>query len=93
MKHTTQTQTAELLQTPQILNLKKVIEESGGSQIVANILSVAKSGMSRKINFGIIVNNKIETINHIINEAFCKPTNYYCVQVRGCGMDMIFSNF
>lgn len=60
-------------------------------RIVANITSVAKSGMSRKMKFSFIKDNRLYPCTHNFAEAFgYKLTKHDEIRIMGCGMNMIF---
>jgi hypothetical protein len=52
------------------------------------VVSVSKSGMSRRIQFAYVKNNKIISVNDekILNLSGCSKDG----RVNGCGMDMLF---
>jgi hypothetical protein len=62
--------------------------------IIAHIVSVNKTGMSRKIKFYYIRKNRIEratdAINFLLNEVIDYSVIDKGLKVNGCGMDMIF---
>jgi hypothetical protein len=53
------------------------------------VMSVSRSGMSRKIKIAYIKNNTLHTICHsgILNLAGCNKDG----RIDGCGMDMLFA--
>lgn len=60
-------------------------------RIVANVTSVARSGMSRKIKFALIKDNRLYPCTHNFAEALgYKLTDRDEIRVTGCGMNMIF---
>ncbi len=62
-----------------------------GYQIYARIVSVAKSGLSRRMEFAIVKDNHILNITQNIATALAEPYDYgRGMNVKGCGMDMIF---
>lgn len=71
---------------------KELLESARGKKVFCNIVSVSKSGMSRKMRFYIIENDDLRNITHLISEiAGYKMDNDYNLKVSGCGMNMIFS--
>jgi hypothetical protein len=61
--------------------------------IIADVVSVSKSGISRRIKFYYIKDNKIvratNAINFLLNKGY-KYIHNEGLRVSGCGMDMIF---
>lgn len=81
----------------EILNSKNYLKEviKDGETIYSTILSVASNGMSRKIQFFIIHENRIKNISHHIatlksGGARHSRNDWGCVTVSGCGMDMAY---
>jgi hypothetical protein len=62
--------------------------------IIADVVSVSKSGISRRIKFYYIKNNKIvratNAIHFLLNKGSKHIINDEGLKVSGCGMDMIF---
>lgn len=57
----------------------------------ARVISVSKSGMSRKITFSMVTNRgEYFKLNLFINVVLNNAQNVDYVMSRGCGMDMIF---
>ena len=61
--------------------------------IIADIVSVSKSGMNRKIKFYYIRKNRIiratDAIALLLNKGYKPINNEEGLKVSGCGMDMI----
>lgn len=68
-------------------NIADAINEG---RVLAHVKSVSKSGMSRRIVFYEIRNNKISPLTWRLAD-FCdyKPTKQGDIYIKGCGMDMI----
>lgn len=61
------------------------------TKIYVNLVSVSKSGMTRKAKFYVVVDGELQNITDIIAKALeQKLDKNYCLTIRGCGMDMIF---
>jgi tRNA(Ile2) C34 agmatinyltransferase TiaS len=62
--------------------------------IIADVVSVSKSGMTRRIKFYYIKNNKIiratNAINFLLNKGYSYIVNDEGLKVSGAGMDMTF---
>jgi hypothetical protein len=62
-------------------------------KIIADVVSVSKSGLSRRIKFYYIKNNKIvratSAINFLLNKGYIYIANDKGLWVYGAGMDMI----
>lgn len=68
--------------------IAKAINEG---RIMAAITKVASSGMSRKIRFYEVENNRPYCITYYFCEIYgSKMTDNDEINIRGCGMDMIF---
>lgn len=67
-------------------------ESMKDKQIVCSIQSVSKSGMTRKMDFYFISDNRLIYCNKLIAEiAGYSRDKKGSLIVKGCGMDMIFS--
>lgn len=72
--------------------IKEQIVENDGRNVIAEVTSVARSGMSRYIKFAVSINGDIRPLTWWIAETCGKNyDDYKGVRVRGCGMDMIFA--
>lgn len=79
----------ELLLTPYE---NELIDTIKNCTVAVNIKSVSKSGMTRKIDFYIVCNNKLIFINNLIAKiAGYRQDKNRSLIVGGCGMDMVFS--
>jgi hypothetical protein len=62
--------------------------------IIADVVSVSKSGMSRRIKFYYIKNNKItratNAISFLLNKGYDYIVNDEGLKVSGTGMNMVF---
>jgi len=62
--------------------------------IIADVVSVSKNGLSRRIKFYYIKNNKIvratNAISFLLNKGYDYIVNDEGLKVSGAGMDMIF---
>jgi len=62
--------------------------------IIADVVSVSKSGLSRRIKFYYIKNNKIvratNAVSFLLNKGYSHIVNDDGLRVSGCGMDMVF---
>jgi len=68
------------------------LNDMKGRQMVCSIVSVSKSGMTRKMNFYYINDNDLVYCNDLIEIiAGYKRDKNHCIIVGGCGMDMVFS--
>lgn len=74
----------------QINRFKKAVIKSKGRCVIASVVSVARSGMSRKIKFAYVSKDEIYNIYHILELIGYKMNQDGSVTRRGCGMDMIF---
>jgi hypothetical protein len=94
---------SQLNATPdQVKEMESVLKTIKAGKIYANVLSVSKSGMSRKIGFyRAVKGQRIENVTAVIAwlSGHVKPGEYkqgkYWLKedgltVGGCGMDMIF---
>jgi hypothetical protein len=80
-------------------DMKLVLSAIKKGKIYAKIESVSRSGMSRRISFYMVINNRIERVtSQIAWLAGYETPGYYNykvidngLQVSGCGMDMIFA--
>jgi len=72
--------------------IKKEIEEIRQKPIIAKIVSVSRSGMTRKIDFYIAKNDGyLRWINHILAVILDEKTDKNGqIVASGCGMDVIF---
>lgn len=61
--------------------------------IIADVISVSNSGMTRKIKFYYIKNNRLERATDAINFLLNNGIDYNVIdkglKVSGCGMDMV----
>lgn len=61
------------------------------AKVIACVKSVARSGLSRRIDFYVVSNNDVLFLNADIDaltqHKMCKQTN--SVIVKGCGMNMV----
>lgn len=72
----------------QAQRLAKAINEG---RIAAIVTKVSASGMSRKIRFYELMDNRPYCITYLFGEVYgAKVTDRDEITVRGCGMDMIF---
>jgi hypothetical protein len=75
-------------------NIKNTYKAIIKGAIIADVVSVSKSGMSRRIKFYYIKNNKIiratNAISFLLNKAYNYNVNDEGLKVSGCGMDMVF---
>ena len=62
------------------------------AKIYASVVSVARSGLSRKIKIFVHYPEGLHNITHLIHRAgmfgYCRRDN--ALKVNGCGMDMIY---
>jgi len=62
--------------------------------IIADVVHVSNSGMSRRVKFYYIENNKIQRATDAIGYLLNKGLDYNLIDkgltVKGCGMDMVF---
>lgn len=78
------------INTNAVAELKELLGTS--PKIYGNVVSVAKSGMSRKMNYYIVSNNEILDINFLI----CQVLDYKqdkqtgAIIKKGCGYDPLF---
>lgn len=81
----------ESWETEQIKAFGDCVKKSGGRCVVCSV-NVAKSGMSRKIKFLFSDEDMcFRSIYRILQLAGFKPNDYGEINVRGCGMDMIWA--
>lgn len=63
-------------------------------EIVADIVHVSNSGMSRRIKFYYVKDNRIQratdAIGFLLNKGIDYNVNNKGLKVNGCGMDMVF---
>lgn len=74
----------------QIVNFKAAVIASRGRCVVASVVSVSRSGMSRKIKFAFAAGSEILNFNHILELVGYKLNTDGSITKKGCGMDMIF---
>lgn len=61
------------------------------TKIYVNLVSVSKSGMTRKAKFYTIVDNELQNITDVMAKALGQNLDKnYCLTIRGCGSDMFF---
>lgn len=71
---------------------EKSYKKKTRSKLLANVVSVSKSGMSRRVEFGMIrKNGEYQNITPALAALYgAKLKEDYTFVVGGCGMDMIF---
>ncbi len=71
---------------------KELLESIRGKKIACNIVSVSRSGMTRKMRFYACVDDDIKEITYLIGAiaGYSQDKNHDLI-VGGCGMNMIFS--
>lgn len=70
--------------------IKEAMEDREKTRLIASVVHVSKSGMSRRIAFGLIHNNELLNITYYIAQLTGWKMKDDGVVVKGCGMDMIF---
>lgn len=72
---------------------EKSYKKKTRSKVLANVVSVSRSGMSRRVEFGMIrKNGEYQNITPALAALYgAKLKDDYTFQVNGCGMDMLFS--
>lgn len=66
------------------------IKENEGRNVIAYVTSVARSGMSRRIKFGMCANNTYIPLTGYISEKLGIKYHDNGLLIHGCGMDMVF---
>lgn len=61
---------------------------ASNSKVYCSVISVAKSGMSRRIKFYVIYNNRIINITRLMQILRGQKTSDNGMRIDGCGMDM-----
>lgn len=71
---------------------KELLESVRGKKIACNIVSVSRSGMTRRMRFYACVDDDMKEITYLIGAiaGYSQDKNHDLI-VGGCGMDMIFS--
>lgn len=61
-------------------------------KIYGNVVSVAKSGMSRKMSFYVVSNNEILNIDYLISQVldYKQDKQTGAIIKKGCGFDPLF---
>lgn len=75
------------------IEVEEVKARIEAGDVYAEVVSVSRSGMSRRIRFFVINDGRIERITHIINGNYKQGKKYVNddgMSVTGCGMDMVF---
>jgi len=74
-------------------NIKYTYNSIIKGAIIADVVSVSKSGLSRRIKFYYIKNNKIiratNAVSFLLNKGYSYIVNDDGLKVSGCGMDII----
>jgi hypothetical protein len=77
----------------ELKNIKNTYNAITKGNIIADVVSVSKSGMSRRIKFYYIKNNKIiratSVISFLLNKGYSHISNDERLKVSGAGMDMV----
>lgn len=61
------------------------------AKIYVNLVSVSKSGMTRRLKFYTIIDDELQNITDIIAKGLGQNLDKNdCIIARGCGADMIF---
>ncbi len=75
------------------IEVEEVKARIEAGDVYAEVVSVSRSGMSRRIRFFVINDGRIERITHIIHGDYKQGKKYVNddgMSVIGCGMDMVF---
>lgn len=72
-------------------SLRNIIK--AGDTVYTNLVSVSRSGMSRKISIHIVKDGQIRNITYNVGKAidYALDRERFALKVGGCGMDMGFS--
>lgn len=78
------------INTNAVAELKELLGTS--PKIYGNIVSVAKSGMSRKMCYYVVSNNEILNIDYLISQVLDYPRDKKTGAIikKGCGYDPLF---
>src|SRR3990167_5826649 len=84
---TTKTETKRTEREGALMNLRAILKP--GDTVHGVIRSVSATGMSRRIDFYPVADNRLRYLSGYVSTALDLPWNDIGVRVDGCGMNMI----